>query len=374
LFFQGLVDHLGVTRPAPRAQARTEIPEELVMRGTTVLAAALLLAAAPLGAQEYEWSEDRPDGVAPAGISADRTLPTGTLEVGYRFGRNNARGLKFGTASVLETEILELGFTFVPLERTTDAHRVVVGFGITDELTVVGSAAWIQKNRTTANDSVIFFNESSGVSDVTADALWEFYHEGPYRGHVQAGVVVPTGSFDKRGDFGPDVQAILPYEMQIGSGSFAVTPGITGQVQNDRASVGMQVRGIFYLNENDRGWRPGTAVDARLWTAHAFNDVVSVSGGIRAMHRSAIQGADPDLETFRDPGDLALSFANERVDLPLGLNLRLPGTGPLAGKRLSFEAIWTVHEQSDGPVLGDDWGFLVGFQSGFALPSLDMGF
>jgi hypothetical protein len=346
------------------------------MRGTTVLAAALFLAAAPLGAQEYVWTEDRPDGVAPVGITGDRTLPAGTLEVGYRFGRNNARGLRFGTDNVLETEVLNLGFTFVPLERTTDSHRVVAGLGLTEQLSVVGSVAWIEKNRTTANDSTIFFNETSGISDVTADALWEFYREGPYRAHLQGGVVIPTGSFDERGDFGFDVDAILPYEMQIGSGSFAVTPGITGQVQNDVGSVGMQVRGIFYLGENDRGWRPGTAIDARLWTQYAFNSVVSASAGIRAAHRAAIQGADPDLETFRDPGDLALSFANERVDLPLGLNVRLPGTGPLAGKRLSFEAIWTVHEESDGPILADDWGFIIGLQSqfGLSLPSFDLGF
>ena len=98
------------------------------MRGTIVLAAALLLTAVPLGAQEHVWTEDRPDGVAPAGISADRTLAAGAIEVSYRYGQRNARGMRFGTATIAETDVLDLGFRFVPLERTVNAHMVSVGF------------------------------------------------------------------------------------------------------------------------------------------------------------------------------------------------------------------------------------------------------
>jgi hypothetical protein len=343
------------------------MPEDFVMRGTTVLAAALFLAAAPLAAQEYEWSEDRPDGVAPVGITADRTLTSGSVEVAYRFGHRTSRGLRFGTAEVLDSDVLGLGFTFVPIERTINAHMASVGFGVTEALTVIASAAWIEKNRTTANDSVLFFNESSGLSDIEADALWEFYHMGPYRGHLQMGVIVPVGSIDKRGDFPNEADVILPYEMQIGAGSWAIAPGITGQAMNEVGSVGAQIRGVISLTDNDRGWRPGTRVEGRLWTGYRFNDFVSVSGGIRAAQSSALQGFDSALETLRDPGDLALSFATKRVDLPLGLNLRLPAGGPLGGQRLSLEAIWTVHEESDGPILADDWGFTIGFQSAFGL-------
>ena len=346
------------------------------MRGTTVLAAALVLAAAPVGAQQYMWTEDRPDGVAPAGISADRTLSGGTLEIAYRFAHLNARGLQFGKANVLEAEVLALGFSFVPLERTIEAHMVSVGLGLTDQLTLLGSAAWLQKNRTTASDSVLFFNETSGVSDVEVDALWDLYREGPYRGHLQMGVIVPTGSFDNRGTFAGGADQMLPYEMQLGSGSFAVVPGITGQAMNEAGSVGAQIRTVFSLTDNDRGWRPGTRVEGRLWAGYRFNDFISVSGGIRGVQTAAIQGFDPDLETLRDPGDLALSFATKRVDLPFGVNLRIPGTSPLAGDRLSFEGVWTVHEESDGPILADDWGFSVGYQCAFGLglPTLNMPF
>src|SRR5262245_58207978 len=119
------------------------------MRGTTVLAAALLLAAAPVAAQQYTWNEDRPDGVAPAGIWGDRTLAKGTAEVGYRFAHSTARGIHLGQADIDEASVLDLGFTFVPLERTVQAHVASVGFGVTDYLTLMATGGWVQVNRTT---------------------------------------------------------------------------------------------------------------------------------------------------------------------------------------------------------------------------------
>lgn len=103
--------------------------------------------------------------------------------------------------------------------------------------------------------------------------------------------------------------------------------------------------------------------------AYRFNDFISASGGVRGITRDPIQGFDPALETLRDPGDLALSFGSQRVDLPLGVNLLLP-EGPLAGQRLSAEAAWTVHEQTDGPTLGGNWMLTLGWQGEFDLGSL----
>lgn len=331
------------------------------MRGTTVLATALLLSAAPLGAQQFVWTADRPDGVAPVGIAADRTLPGGTLEVGYRFGRMDAEGLKFGTDPFTEDEALEL-FEFVPLTRKIEAHTVTLGYGITDALTLMVAGGWIDKTREQANEEVFFSTSSSGIADAEAALLWQVYARGPYRGHLQLGVVAPLGSIDERGDIPEAADVILPYDMQLGLGSWAITPGLGAQAMNDVGSVGGQLRGIIPLADNDRGYRPGVRLEARAWAAHAFNDFVSVSGGVRATAVEPIEGFDPELETFRDPGDLSLSFGGNRVDLPVGVNLLMPA-GPLAGHRFGLEFVWTVHEDVDGPNLASDWGFTAGWQT-----------
>ena len=344
------------------------------MRGTTVLVAALaLVGARGLGAQEYTWSIARPDAVAPVGIRNDRTLVEGNLELAYRFARMEATGLKFGKALFEVTDALEL-FSFVPVEGAAEAHIVNVGYGVTDDVTLTATGGWATKHRTAGNEEVFFFNESSGMTDIELDALWQVHAAGPWRGHVQMGLIFPTGSVDETGNFpasgdlgeANDVQ--LPYNMQIGNGVWALAPGITGQVMNEVGSVGGQVRAVFSLADNDRGWRPGNRVEGIVWLGYRFNDFVSASAGVRASAANAIQGADPDLETLRDPGDLALSQATQRVDLPLGVNLRMT-EGPLAGHRIGIESIWTVHEEFDGPMLAADWGFIIGWQKEFGLGS-----
>ena len=39
----------------------------------------------------------------------------------------------------------------------------------------------------------------------------------------------------------------------------------------------------------------------------------------------------------------------------------------LGGHRIGIEGIWTVHEESDGPQLASDWGFVIGWQKEFGL-------
>jgi hypothetical protein len=348
------------------------------MRGTTVLLAAFALVTAPgLGAQEYTWSADRPDAVAPVGITNDRTLGGGNLELAYRFGRSELTGLKFGNQIFDVDDALEL-FTFIPIEGVAEAHVVHVGYGVDDDLSITATGGWLTKTRSAGNEEVFFSNQSSGMTDIELDVLWQAYAQGAWRSHLQMGLVIPTGSVDETGDFpasgelGEATGVQLPYNMQIGTGAWALVPGVTAQVMNEVGSVGGQVRAVFALADNDRGWRPGTRVDANLWAGYRFNDFVSASAGVRMSAMNAIQGVDPDLETLRDPGDLALSFAGERVDLPLGVNLRMT-EGPLAGHRLSIESVWTVHEEFDGPALAADWGFNIGWSKEFGLGSISLG-
>ena len=339
------------------------------MRGTLLLAAALSLAAAPAGAQIFVWNADRPDGVSPVGIAADRTLEEGSVRVGYRFMRMKAQGLKSGPDPLTDLDALDLGFTFVPVRRTVNVHVVTVGIGVTDDLTLRASGGWTSKHSEFANEETFFDTEASGIVDLEGDILWQLYGSGPWRGHVQLGLVAPVGSVEERADFPGASDAQLPYDMQIGSETWTLVPAFGAQVMNEFGSVGLQVRGSFPLAVNDRGWKPGQQVDGAIWMARRFNDFVSASVGLRASFSDGIQGIDPELETLRAPDDLALSFGGNRVDFPIGINIRLP-SGPLAGQRFGAEAVWTAHEDTHGPRIASDWIVSLGWQGTFSLAGL----
>ena len=336
------------------------------MRGTLLLTAALALVAAPADAQVFDWSADRPDGTSPIGIVADRTIAKGSVQTGYRFMRMKAQGLRAGPDPLTDLDALDLGFTFVPIRRTVDVHLVSVGFGVTDNVTLRASGGWTSKQGEFANEEVFFDTEASGITDVEGDILWQLYAEGPWRGHVQVGVVAPVGSVDERADFPEATDAQLPYDMQIGSAAWTLVPAFGAQVMNEFGSVGLQVRGSFPLSENDRGWKPGQQVDGSFWMARRFNDFVSASVGLRASVSKGIQGIDPELETLRVPDDLALSFGGNRLDFPVGINIRLP-SGPLAGQHFGVEAVWTAHEDTHGPRIASDWTVSLGWHGTFSL-------
>ena len=257
------------------------------MRGTLLFTAVLSLAAAPAGAQVYDWNAERPDGVSPVGIVADRTLARGAVQTSYRFMRMKAQGLRSGPDPLADLDALDLGFTFVPVRRTIDVHMVSVGIGVTDALTLRASGGWTSKQSEFANEETFFDTEASGIVDLEGDILWQIYGSGPWRGHVQLGIVAPVGSVDERADFPEASDARLPYDMQIGSETWKLVPAFGAQVMNEVGSVGVQIRGSFPLASNDRGWRPGQQVDGAIWMARRFNDVVSGSVGLRGSVSSS---------------------------------------------------------------------------------------
>lgn len=327
-------------------------------------ALAVQLTAAPAGAQEYIWSADRPDGVAPAGIFGDRVLPVGVAEVKPWYRSFDHEGTRFGSDFIGFNELLST-FELVPFAMSTDVVGVDVAFGAVEDLTVLVRLAYASLQRDLVDEDInVFTLESSGVTDIEAHALWEVYRQGAWRAHLQGGLSVPTGSVDAEDDEATFRSGPLPYDMQLGAGVLGVIPGATIQAMNEVGSVGLQLLGRVYLGENDRGWRPGNSTHLNGWAAYRLNRFFSVSSGVRASAFNAIEGFDPDLQPFRDPGEFPASFGGERVDIPLGLNLRIP-EGKLAGHRVSLEFLFNAHEDLEGPWLAADDGFMIAWTAVF---------
>jgi hypothetical protein len=331
-----------------------------------LLAAALVSGATQASAQEpliasqeeeHTWTADRPDGAAPGGVFADQTLDQGTLELSVSYSKMDLDGVKFETDYLTPDQTLDL-FEIAPLTLATDLVELRLAAGLSDDVTLVARSGFVSKRREQITSERYFVLESEDLADTEVHVLWNAYDEGPVKAHVQAGILIPTGSVEESGDVAGIRSGILPYDMQTGVGTVAFMPGATIQMQNRVGTVGLQFLGRIYVSENDRGWRPGNAAEANAWAAYKVNDYFAVTGRIRAVGWAAIEQADDSLDPFRDPGELASSYGGVRVDAPVGLSIRMP-TGPLAGHRLSLEWVSNVHESLDGPWLAADNGFVV---------------
>jgi hypothetical protein len=347
----------------------------------SLIAAALWVVASPLTQpvqlaaqvepEQHVWTAGRPDSEAPIGVYGARTLEAGALQLTYHYKQENSRGVWFATDSLPLATTLQL-YTVAPLALSNITHSVTGSFGVTDRLTLSATAEFslIEREQIT-NGGVLYITGVEGLGDLTASATYEVVRQGPYRLNFSAGAVIPTGQARTYADtpFGAD-QA-LPYDQRPGSGTFAVVPGISGQMQNEVGSIGAQFKARIYVGDahisDGLEFTPGDRYQADGWAAYAINSVLSVSAGLRWATWGRLEGADPQLSPTQDPGsDPVTGMAGgQRADMPIGVNVLLPEGSVLAGHRLYAEAVYAMHHDYEGVRLGLDWGFNFGWSMGF---------
>lgn len=340
----------------------------------SLIATALVVVATPLAAQvepeEYVWtSAGRPDAEAPIGVFGARTLEMGELQLTYRFSQQNSRGVWFGTDSLPLATTLQL-YTVVPLTLSNITHSVTGSYGVSERLTIMGTAEFslIEREQIT-NGGVLYITGVEELGDLTASAIYEVVRLGPYRLNFSAGAVLPIGKARTYAvtPFGGTTPQALPYDQRPGGGAFAVMPGISGLVQNEVASLGAQFRARIHVGEGTADFTPGDRYQGEGWAAYAINSVISVSWGLRWQTWGRLEGADPQLVATQDPGsDPVTGMAGgQRADMPIGINVIMPGETVLAGHRLYAEAVYAMHHDYEGVRLGLDWGFNFGWSVGF---------
>ena len=109
-------------------------------------ACAALAMAAPLSAQDYVWSDNRPDAAPPTGVIGDRTLPAGSVELRYVFSNTAFEGVQLGNQPVAPVSVLDF-YESTPFQRRDRMHRAVLAFGASESFTLLVDAHWIDRTR-----------------------------------------------------------------------------------------------------------------------------------------------------------------------------------------------------------------------------------
>jgi len=333
---------------------------------TSLLVAITLFLAAPLTAQdEFTWSSDRPDGHAPLGVTGDRVLGEGEFQIGYHYARMNSKGVWFDNDSLPLASTFQF-YEVAPLSQNNVTHTVDVLWGATDRLTLRASVPYHQFERRSQTDAdILYITEAEELGDAELSALFDVYGAGGYTALVEGGFLFPTGESDVTAvtPFSAPGEEALSYDMRPGSGVFAFLPGATLQVQNEMASLGLQVKGrVYFGGENDSGFVPGDRLEGSLWAAYNISDAISLSARMHYQDWTRVEGADPELDPLRDPTHDGFFAEGSRLSLPVGLNILVPEGSLLGGHRLSLEYLYPIHQEFEGPQLGFSRGLLVGWE------------
>ena len=300
---------------------------------------------------------DRASDFAPAGVLLDHTHARGDWTFLYRYERTLADELLQGETRLSSTEFETQypGYASTPLSILTEAHSFGVMYAPHRRFTLAMLLPFIQ-NRLDQLDSGVFDRQtSSGIGDARFIVLLPFIQKGTQKTQFNVALSLPTGSIrvnDSQGNR-------LPYRMQHGSGSWDVFWGLTYTGNNERLSWGAQVESQYRIGANDLGYELGAVYQASGWLAAEVGDWLSLSARLGWVKTENVKGADPALNPAISPLNDPRKQAGTRVEIGPGFNLLLPVFG---GQRLTFEALFPIHQSLKGPQLAPDVRFIAGWQ------------
>ena len=220
-----------------------------------VLLATLLVALPAFAQDRHQWTADRPDGHAPAGVKSDFLLPQGELYVGYRYSNEKFRGTLVGTEEVTADQVLDF-FTAAPLTHDKSVGELDVRYGLAERFTMELLVPWTRNQMLNVTDLGFYQTSSETIGDVSLQGIVDLLEMDEFRLNVTFGGTAPTGKIGKKGITPFGVRGVLPFPMQGGSGTADILAGATFQVQNEVASIGAQINSVIRVYDNRQGYWP----------------------------------------------------------------------------------------------------------------------
>ncbi|MDJ0798369.1 MAG: transporter [Calothrix sp. MO_167.B12] len=311
-----------------------------------------------------KWSSARPDGHAPIGVMGEHTHGKGEFMFSYRYMLMSMNGNRDGTDKLSDSEVLQQ-FMVTPTKMTMEMHMFGAMYAPSDNLTLMAMVPYVVKDMDHITRSgVRFTTNSEGFGDIKTSALYKIFDDNNQRIHLNLGASFPTGSINERDDTPAGNNQILPYPMQIGSGTFDLLPGITYLGQSKQNSWGAQAMGTLRLGENSNGYRLGNQFLLTGWVARNWTEWLGTSLRLTGRTWGNIDGEDDRLNPMMIPTADPDRRGGTQLDIGFGVNLYAP-KGDLKGSRLAVEFELPLYRSLDGPQLETDWQLTLGLQAAF---------
>lgn len=299
---------------------------------------------------------------APIGVMGDHMHQKGEWMVSYRRSFMQMDNLRDGTDSISVAQAIAMrpggNYAMVPVSMDMEMDMFGVMFAPSDQVTLMGMINHT-KNDMTMNtvSGVASTMQSEGWGDTKIQALIRLYEDPIHHVHAHAGISLPTGSIDEKNAAG----VVLPYGMQLGTGTFDALPGVTYRGKSDDLSWGAQISAQLPLNDNDRGYSVGDVYRAGVWGGLDISDDVAVSLRLAGETRGDYEGQDTSLNLAMSPLNDPVRRAGTTIDAGLGINWAIAHTD----HRLGLEISAPVYENLDGPQLSTDYRAMIGWQYRF---------
>lgn len=318
------------------------------------------LTKAPLAEDEVEVDESRTfrryaSPPAPIGVRRAQAIASGELRLGYSYERLRNRELQVSGADRTQTEILNPTSLLAPVALDVTEHIFSLAYAPHSRVTLVAEIPLIVKELEQLSSAGRNQRQTQGLGDVSLAVIVPFIQKGRESSQLHIAVEAPTGSIQKDGPTGR-----LPYDNQIGNGTWDLEWGWTYRGERDHFSWGAQLMGHHPVGTNSLHYREGSRFDVSMWSGVRVFRGLSASLRLAGQKQNNTRGADRNLSLVTDgPAANTKARGGFRVDLNPGITLELPELGR---QRLAVEFGVPVYEEVDGPRLAREYSFKVGWQ------------
>ena len=305
--------------------------------------------------------------------------------LGYRFVHAKFDGYRDGTDDLSIDEVqfkpgtedrTADNFPIVPKTIHQRAHLVEIGYDVTEKWSVSLLLPFIHQKTDHISsvgqvdvDGVIydfseFTIESSGLGDIALSASHPAWRRGQHYVMATAGVSLPVGSIEEIGhtprEPGKDTQ--LPFTMQLGSGTFDLTPSLTYAGTGTLWSWGGQLRSTLRLGENDRDYRLGNRLTLTGWLKTTRFDWIAPSLKLAFRSWGEVHGEDAALKVPTPPAfpfPAAVTdpskFGGQKLNAVLGATVKWPGGGRFEHHALELDWGVPLYQSLNGPQPKEVW-------------------
>jgi hypothetical protein len=323
----------------------------------------------------------RPDAYAPFGLMmTDHTHPKKELSFAYYYMNMQMRGNRSGTATISDDEVFK-NYIMSPNKMQMQMHMLMMMYGVTDRFTLMVMADYLQNNMSmhmmptemmhmhgmnTNVNNMPASSKSSGFGDTKIYGLYNLLGICNQRLVAGFGINIPTGNIKTKGATLLGNDEVLPYNMQLGYGTFGFLPSLTYVKQHNLFSWGGQARATINLGVNSEGYALGNQYSATSWIAYEFFKWMSCSVRMDAAITDKIYGYDPNIALLmnNDPSSNTINYGGKSANAFIGINMYTP-QGRLKGNRLSVEYGLPVYQNLNGIQLSQHGTLYAGWSISF---------
>ena len=307
----------------------------------SVSAEALLEVGLPL-------ERSRADLLPPAGaLGRGWMMRAGELAVTVEQSTSTFRGMRDGTQRVEAPDLLG---TWSQVRRASRSRWTVEGrYGLSENVTVSAALPFESRHIRWQGAGASGRTAHQGVGDLELTADVRLLEQLDERLVVGGGLVAPTGEHDARDAWSGTPDALLPYWLQVGGGTWQGLVSASWIRQEEGWAWGTGARGTLPFEKNDAGWARERTLALDAWAARPLGRGWIGSARLQASGWSDVRGAADEADPSRSPLEDNGRQGGDRLDASIGLAVDLspPATG--LTNRLEFSVGTPLWEDLDGP-------------------------